>query len=132
MKPQFAAVAAVVAGIAIGASLVQVLHAQTKPPAYVVIAVQSVTDAEAMKTVAQRASPEVLAISGGRYIVRTNEITGLEGTPPKRLVIIAFDNLEKARAWQDSPGAKETAAMRARAAGSVSFMVEGVANSIPR
>jgi hypothetical protein len=46
MKTQYAAVAALVAGISIGASLVQVLHAQTKPPAYVVIAVQSVTDAE--------------------------------------------------------------------------------------
>ena len=117
-----------VAGIAIGASLVQGLNAQTKPPAYVVIAVQNITDAEAMKTVVQRASPEALAVSGGHYIVRTNEITGLEGTPPKRLVIIAFDNLEKARAWEDSPRAKETAAMRAKAADSVSFMVEGVAN----
>ena len=128
MRIQYAVVAAMVAGIAIGASLVQGLHAQTKPPAYVVIAVQNITDAEAMKTVVQRASPEALAVSGGHYIVRTNEITGLEGTPPKRLVIIAFDNLEKARAWEDSPRAKETAAMRAKAADSVSFMVEGVAN----
>src|SRR5271163_2695418 len=48
MGIQYAVVAAMVAGIAIGASLVQGLHAQTKPPAYVVIAVQNITDAEAM------------------------------------------------------------------------------------
>lgn len=105
MRVQYAVVTAMVAGIAIGASLVQGLHAQAKPPAYVVIAVRSIADAEAMKTIAQRASPEALAVSGGHYIVRTDEITGLEGTAPKRLVIIAFDNLEKPRAWLETHAA---------------------------
>ncbi len=128
MRIQYTAATAMLAGVAIGAAAVQSLHAQTKPPAYVVIAIRSITDPDAMKTVAQRASPEALAAAGGHYVVRTNEITALEGAAPKRFVMIAFDNLEKAQAWRNSPTTKETTAIRSKATDSESFMVEGVAN----
>jgi uncharacterized protein (DUF1330 family) len=128
MRTQITLAMAMVTGITIGAAFIQSLHAQTKPQAYVVVAVQNITNPDVMKTVVQRASPEALAAAGGRYIVRTNNVIGVEGTPPQRLVIIAFDNVEKALAWENSPPAKEYAAMRAKAAESVAFIAEGVAN----
>jgi uncharacterized protein (DUF1330 family) len=128
MKTHYAMAMTLVAGAAIGAIGVQGLHAQAKPPAYVVIAIRSVTDPDAMKTLMEKASPEALAAAGGRYVIRTNEITAFDGTPPKRFVLIAFDNVEKAKAWRDSAATQEITAVRAKATDSVSFMVEGVAN----
>jgi uncharacterized protein (DUF1330 family) len=128
MRTQITSATAMATGIAIGAAFIQSLHAQTKSQAYVVVAIQKITNPDLMKTVVQRASPEALAAAGGRYIVRTDNVTGVEGAPPKRLVIIAFDNVEKALAWENSPPAKEYAAMRAKAAESVAFIAEGVAN----
>jgi uncharacterized protein (DUF1330 family) len=31
---------------------------------------------------------------GGKYIIRTDKITNLDGTPPARFVVIAFDGVE--------------------------------------
>ncbi len=128
MKTQYKTAMTLVAGVAIGAAAVQGLHAQAKPPAYVVIAIRSITDADAMKTVMEKTSQGALAEAGGHYVVRTNEVTGLEGPPPERFVMIAFDNAEKAQAWHDSATTKEITAIRAKATDSVSFMVQGVAN----
>ncbi len=38
---------------------------------------------------------------GDRYIARTQNVTTFDGTAPKRF-IIAFDNADKARAWNNS------------------------------
>jgi uncharacterized protein (DUF1330 family) len=34
--------------------------------------------------------------TSGRYLVRTNKITALDGTPPKRSINAVFDSMEKA------------------------------------
>ena len=119
---------AISAGVAVGAAAVAGLHAQAKPPAYVVVAIQSVKDADAFKAgVLEKASPARLAAAGGRYVVRTQDITSLEGPSPQRFVVIAFDNIEKAKAWHDSPATKEITAARMKTTESLSFLVEGVA-----
>jgi uncharacterized protein (DUF1330 family) len=128
MRTQFTAALALLAGVAIGAVAVQGLHAEAKPPAYVVVEIRSITDADGMKRVAEKASPAALAAAGGHYVVRTNEVIGLDGVPPKRFVLIAFDNLEKAKAWRDSAATEEVSALRAKSSDSSSFLVEGVAN----
>jgi uncharacterized protein (DUF1330 family) len=38
-----------------------------------------------------------MAPLGGRFIIRTEDISALDGAPPKRFVVIAFDNVEKAK-----------------------------------
>jgi hypothetical protein len=59
---------ATLAGIGIGAAAIHELHAQAKAPAYVVVAVRSIKDADAFKAgVMDKASPAVLAAAGGRY-----------------------------------------------------------------
>lgn len=115
------------AGIAIGAAAIQGLHAQAKPPAYVVIPILKITDADTFKKVGPIAGPAAAA-AGGHYVIRTDKITPLDGTPPERLVVIAFDSVEKAQAWASSSAIKEVDALRAKSTKSLSFIVEGTAN----
>jgi uncharacterized protein (DUF1330 family) len=114
-------------GIALGGAAVQVLHAQAKPTAYVVVAVRSIKDPAAFKAgVVDKASPAKLAEAGGRYVIRTQDIVSLDGPAPQRFVLLAFDSIEKARAWNESPSAQETAAARMKSTDSLSFLVQGV------
>jgi hypothetical protein len=84
------------AGIAIGATAIQGLHAQAKPPTYAVIAVRKINDAATYKTgVLDKAAP-IITAAGGHFVVRTDQITSLDGTPPARFVLIQFRGSERA------------------------------------
>ena len=129
MNTRYKIALAMVVGTGLGAAAIQGLHAQAKPPTYVVVAVRSIKDAEGFKTgVVDKTSPAALAAAGGHYVVRAQKITGLDGTPPQRFVLIAFDSVEKARAWSDSAATKEVTAARIKTTDSLSLMVEGFAN----
>jgi uncharacterized protein (DUF1330 family) len=129
MNTQYKIALAALAGIGLGAAAIHELHAQAKPPAYVVVAVRSIKDADAFKTgVVDKASPAALAAAGGRYVVRTQKIQSLDRPSPQRFVLIAFDSVEKAQAWSDSPATKEITAARIKSTDSLSFIVEGVAD----
>jgi uncharacterized protein (DUF1330 family) len=65
---------------------------------------------------------------GGRYLTRSTTATALDGTPPRRFVVAAFDSQEKAKAWYESPKTKELTAARLKSAKSNAFIVEGFAN----
>ena len=114
-------------GVAIGATAIQGLHAQAKPPTYAVIAIRKVNDADTYKTgVLDKAAP-IITAAGGRFVVRTDKITSLDGTPPVRFVLIAFDSAEKAQAWHNSAAQKDLDAVRMKTTDSLSFTVEGAA-----
>ena len=75
MNTRYKIALATLAGIGIGAAAIHELHAQAKPPAYVVVAVRSIKDADAFKAgVIDKASPAALAAAGGRYVVRTQMV----------------------------------------------------------
>jgi uncharacterized protein (DUF1330 family) len=119
------------AGVAIGATAIQGLHAQAKPPAYVVIPILKINDAAAFKAgVIDKGSATgaAMAAAGGHYIVRSDKFTSLDGDPPQRLVIIAFDSVEKAQAYENSEALKDVNAARVKSTNSLSFIVEGYAN----
>jgi uncharacterized protein (DUF1330 family) len=66
---------------------------------------------------------------GGRFIVRGAEALGLEGEKPRgRLVVIAFDTMERAQAWYNSAAYQEVRPIRHRSGNSRTFIVEGIAN----
>ena len=127
MKKLFAPALGLVMGIAMGAAAVQGIHAQTKPPVYVVIPILKITDPETFKKIAAISGPSAAA-AGGRYIIRGGNTTKLDGTPPERLVVIAFDSVEKAKAWADSPATKQVTELRTKSTQSLSFIIEGTAN----
>jgi uncharacterized protein (DUF1330 family) len=120
---------ALIVGAAVGGAAVQGLHAQSKPPAYVVIPILKINDAAAFKAgVVDKTMPAMLADAGGHYIVRSQKFTSLDGSPPERLAIISFDSVEKAQAWYNSAAEKDINAARDQSTNSLAFIVEGFAN----
>jgi quercetin dioxygenase-like cupin family protein/uncharacterized protein (DUF1330 family)/quinol monooxygenase YgiN len=83
-----------------------------------------VTDAEGMKLYSA-AVTSTFESFGGRYIVRGGDLTSLEGDPPRKMVIIAFDSVEQAKAWYESPAHRALRPIRQRAATSQVYLVEG-------
>jgi uncharacterized protein (DUF1330 family) len=119
------------AGVAIGATAIQGLHAQAKPPAYVVIPILKMNDAAGFKAgVVDKANATAaeMTAAGGQYVIRSEKFTGLDGTPPVRLVILKFDSVEKAEAFEKTAAQKEINAARVKTTDSLSFIVEGLAN----
>jgi uncharacterized protein (DUF1330 family) len=119
---------AMLAGVAIGATAVNGLHAQGKAPsAYAVVEINEITDPEGFKVVTQRPTASTATVmQGGHYITRTDKITALDGTAPNRYVIIAFDSVEKAQAWNNSADQQKINAIRDKTTKSRSFIVEGM------
>jgi uncharacterized protein (DUF1330 family) len=129
MKTNYKVAIALVAGAAIGGAAIQGLHAQVKPPAYLVIPILKINDAAAFKAgVIDKVMAADLTAAGGHYVIRSQNFTSLDGNPPERLVIIAFDSVEKAQAFENTAAQKEINAARMKTTNSLSFIVEGFAN----
>jgi uncharacterized protein (DUF1330 family) len=107
MNQRIALGLAMLAGAAFGAVAISGLNAQNKAPgAYAVIDISEVSNPDLFKTLLPKAGPANDAF-GGKFIIRTENISALDGTPPKRFVVIAFDSVEKAKAWDHSPAQDE-------------------------
>jgi uncharacterized protein (DUF1330 family) len=129
MNTNYKLAIALIAGTAIGGTTILGLHAQAKPPTYIVIPILKINDPAAFKAgVVDKALPADLAAAGGHYVVRNQKFTSLDGNPPERLVILSFDSSEKAQAFWNTPIQKEVNAARQKSTNSLAFMVEGFAN----
>ncbi len=94
-------------------------------PAYVVVDID-VTDPEGYKEYVKLAPPTV-SLYGGRYLARGGKNEVLEGDwQPHRLVILEFENSERAKAWLNSPEYTPIRALRHRYAKSNMVVIEGV------
>jgi len=97
-------------------------------PAYVVadIEVQDKARYERYKDL----SGAAVAKHGGRYLARGGATTVLEGSwQPKRLVILEFPSVEKAKAWWASTEYSEAKEIRQASAKTAMVLVEGAAAS---
>jgi uncharacterized protein (DUF1330 family) len=104
------------AGIAIGAVLtagVAQLQAQAPAPgaattrnAFFVITEQTITDQAKYERDFQQQAAKTIKDAGGRFIVRTTEVTPLTGDPPKRVVVLGFESLDEVKKWQGGEYAK--------------------------
>jgi len=104
VKTNYKLVIALVAGAAIGGAAIQGLHAQAKPKAYIVTE-SDILDAAAAAAYSPRSQAAQKA-AGGRSFRTTGKVTAVVGTPPKRVGISEWDNLEQAQAWITSEGRK--------------------------
>ncbi len=125
MKPYFGLGLAMLAGAAFGATAVNGLHAQAKPGAYVVTDISEITNPDLFKTLLPKA-PAANQAFGGQFVVRTENITALDGVAPKRFIVISFDSVDKAKAWNVSAAQKEVNVIREKSTKSRSFIVEGM------
>jgi uncharacterized protein (DUF1330 family) len=93
---------AVTCGLLAGGSAVQILHAQSKPPAIVVTEI-AVKDEQGYAQNFLKAAQKDIADHGGKYVAggyhKTLSLAGNE--PPNRVVILQFDNIDAVKEWRD-------------------------------
>lgn len=127
MKTHYAVASALVAGLLIGAVVVKGLHAEPKPPVYLIAEID-VTDVEGYRSQYLPIAQASLKEHGGR-IVAAGDGAGIktfEGTPPKaRVVVAAWDSLEQIEGWLDSAKYKEDRKIGDKYATFRLFAVEG-------
>lgn len=127
MKTQYAVGLAMLASFGLGAAAVQGLHAQAKPPAYLITETETIDEA-AFKELQSKVVPLVQA-AGGKNLVRGGQIIALEGQAPKRVVVTVYDSVEKAQAFRASAAWKEITPLREKAVKARAYIAEGVAAS---
>lgn len=94
-------------------------------PAYIIVEIE-ITDPVGYEEYKELAGPTVEQ-HGGKYIVRGGACETLEGDwNPKRIVILQFQNMERAKAWLNCPEYAEPRKMRHRTAKTRMIVVEGL------
>jgi len=126
MKEAAKLVLVLLLGAAIGAWAIPALRAQTAPhPAYVVAEVH-VTDPAGFSEYVKQLPP-TLAPYHAKTLVRGLADTR-EGAPPEgQVVILAFDSLQDANHWYESPEYQKIIPLRQKSATSRVYIVDGVA-----
>ena len=102
MKTRYTVALSLIAGAALGGAAIQGLHAQAKPPAYVITHTE-ITDQAAFSEFSSKV-PATMQAFGGKFLVRGGKVTALEGDAPKRVIVTAFDNVDNAQNWRNSQG----------------------------
>jgi uncharacterized protein (DUF1330 family) len=93
--------------------------------AYIVVEVE-VHDTERYESYKQMVPPSLIPY-GGRFIVRGGEVETLEGEwAPRRLVIVEFPSVERAKAWWDSEEYAAAKALRQATARTQMVVVAGI------
>lgn len=106
VKPALAL--SLLAAFGLGAATMQVLHAQSKPPAYAILEID-VTNQDAFLKEYAPAATKAIEAAGGKFLVRGGKTVAIEGAPPKgRVIVSAYDNLEQAQAALASPAYLES------------------------
>ena len=125
MKTKYTVLLAMTASFALGALAVQGLHAQAKPTGYVVVEV-AVTDKDGYAKEFIPPAAKAIEEGGGKYVVRGGKTVSFQGTPPaSRVVVLQFESMDKAQAWWDSPGRKNSQTVGDKYATFRIFAVEG-------
>src|SRR5213082_3495918 len=100
MKTSMTVAASMAVGTVVGGFAVHGLHAQAKPPVYLVTEID-VTNPDAYgKEFAPKAQATIKA-AGGKFVIiggaggaNAKPITAIEGTPPKRVAIQQWESIE--------------------------------------
>jgi uncharacterized protein (DUF1330 family) len=105
VKTKYTVAVSMLAGFAVGAVAIQGLHAQGKPPVYLVTEIDVKNPEAYGKEFAPKAQASIKA-AGGRQIAiggaggaGAKGINSVEGAAPKRAVIQQWDSMEALMAW---------------------------------
>jgi hypothetical protein len=108
MKTRYTVILSMIAGAALGGAAIQGLHAQAKPPVYLVTEID-VTNPDAY---AKEFAPK--------------PVTAMQGTPPKRVTIQVWDSHEALKAWFNCADYQAALKIGEKYATFRRFAVEGV------
>jgi len=101
MKSALKITATIACGLLVGGGAVQLLHAQSKPPAFVVSEI-AVRDQGGYEKNFLKATEKDISDHGGKYLAggynKTLSLSGSE--PPNRVVILQFANMDAVKAWR--------------------------------
>ena len=126
MKTHYTIALSICAGAAIGAAAIQALHAQPKPPAYVIAEIDVINPGPYDKEYVPPAA-KAIADGGGKYVVRGGDTAAFFGEPPKpRIAVMVFESMEKARAAFDSSAYREAKKVGDKYAKFRVYAVEGL------
>ena len=94
-------------------------------PAYLIAQV-TVRDAATYERYKDLVPPSI-TLYGGRYLARGGLTETLEGSwRPKRIVVLEFPSVERARQWWSSPEYAEAKALRQASADTEMLLLEGL------
>ena len=116
MKTRYTVVLSMIAGAAVGAMAIQGLHAQAKAPLYLITEID-VKDADKYGAEFAPKAQATIKAAGGKFIViggtagvGAKPVTAMEGTPPKRITVQAWESMDAMKKWYD--GADYQAALK--------------------
>ena len=126
MKSNYKVAVAMLAGVALGALAVQGLHAQAKPPLYVVSEID-VSNLDAYLKEYVPVAQAALKAGGGRILAAGQNITPIEGTPPNsRVAILQWESIEQLNAYRKSAAFVDARKIGDKYAKFRSFAIEGM------
>jgi uncharacterized protein (DUF1330 family) len=101
-----------VAGVALGATAIQGIHAQAGKKVYF-ISESQILDKAAAETWNATVRPAIEKAGG--HLIISDKIIAVVGDAPQRVGVTEFPSLEKAQAWLDSKERKDLAPQRDKA-----------------
>jgi len=117
---------AMIVSAALGAAVVQTLHAQAKPPAYNVAEI-TIKDQDGYNKEYLPLVTKAITDAGGKFIVRGGKTISYEGAAPAlRVIVVQFENLDKLQALYNSAPYKEAIAVGDKYSTQRIFGVEGI------
>jgi len=96
MKTRYTVAWSVLAGAVLGASVIQGLHAQAKPPAFVIAEIDMSNREAFVKEFVPLGTKALATGSGFKALARGNKTVSIEGAAPKFVAINHFDNMDEA------------------------------------
>jgi uncharacterized protein (DUF1330 family) len=126
MKSNYKVAVALLAGVALGALAVQALHAQAKPPLYSVAEID-VSNLDAYLKEYVPLAQAAIKAGGGRVLAAGQNITVIEGTPPKsRVAIVEWQSIEQLNAYRKLAAFADARKIGDKYAKFRSFAIEGM------
>ena len=102
MRTRFTVAVSMLAEAALGGAAIQALHAQAKPPVYMV-AINEVSDQEGYSREYVSPAQKSVKDHGGEYVA-AGPGTQLTGNLPRGpVVILRWESMEALQAWRSSP-----------------------------
>jgi uncharacterized protein (DUF1330 family) len=117
---------------AAGALGSRALHGETKPAAYLIGQID-VTDPDGYAKEYLPKAREIIKAHGGKLVAAAGAaatgsgVVGIDGSPPKRVVIYMYPSMEALHAWRTDPAYVQVRAIGERYATYHTFAVEGSA-----
>ena len=120
--------------VALGALGSKALYGQAKPPAYLIGQIEVSDPAGYAKEYLPKAR-EIIKAHGGQLVAAAGaaasgaQVVGVDGEPPKRVVIYRYPSMEDLLAWRNDPAYVQVRHVGEKYAKYHTFAVTGIADS---